>query len=143
MNNDNNTFNLYGFVATDIKYGIYDKNDSSRESWARLYLGLNNKYRKNNVEYVPIVLFGKNAEEVFDTLRKGSTMAVKGHISYDSYTKKDGSKENSVSLIVDEVDLTMNRVFKKEKDSVKAELTEENNIAQENEKILDDNYDYS
>lgn len=46
--------------------------------------------------------FGKLAENITASIRKGDTVIVVGRIEQDEYTKKDGTKGKSTALIVDE-----------------------------------------
>lgn len=50
-----------------------------------------------------VVVFGKLAENVSNSIKKGTTVIVVGRLEQDEYTKKDGTKAKSISLIADEV----------------------------------------
>jgi len=48
-------------------------------------------------------VFSKLAENVANTLGKGSTVIIVGRYEQDEFTKKDGTKGKSVKVIADEV----------------------------------------
>lgn len=50
-----------------------------------------------------VVVFGKLAENVVNTISKGTTVIVVGRLEQDEYQKKDGTKGKSINLIADEV----------------------------------------
>lgn len=50
-----------------------------------------------------IVVFGKLAENVANTISKGVTVIIAGRLEQDEYTKKDGTKGKSINVIADEV----------------------------------------
>lgn len=50
-----------------------------------------------------VVVFGKLAENVSNSINKGTTVIVVGRLEQDEYQKKDGTKGKSINLIADEV----------------------------------------
>lgn len=58
---------------------------------------------KKKTTWHNITVFNKLAENVANTIGKGSTVIIVGRYEQDEYTKKDGTKGKSVKVIADEV----------------------------------------
>lgn len=58
---------------------------------------------KKKTTWHNITVFSKLAENVANTISKGSTVIVVGRYEQDEFTKKDGTKGKSLKLIADEV----------------------------------------
>ena len=61
----------------------------------------NSKEKKNEADFIPIVLWGKAAESLAAYLTKGTQVAVIGRISVRSYEAKDGTKRYVTEVIAD------------------------------------------
>lgn len=61
----------------------------------------NSKEKKNEADFIPIVLWGKRAESLATYLTKGTQVAVAGRISVRSYEAKDGSKRYVTEVVAD------------------------------------------
>jgi len=58
---------------------------------------------KKKTTWWDIIVFGKLAENVANTINKGTSILVSGRLEQEDYTKKDGTKGTSRKLIADEV----------------------------------------
>ncbi len=58
---------------------------------------------KKKTTWHNITVFAQLAENVANTIAKGSTVIIVGRYEQDEYTKKDGTKGKSVKVIADEV----------------------------------------
>jgi single-strand DNA-binding protein len=58
---------------------------------------------KKKTTWHNITVFSKLAENVANTIAKGSTVIIVGRYEQDEFTKKDGTKGKSVKVIADEV----------------------------------------
>lgn len=58
---------------------------------------------KKKTTWHNITVFSKLAENVANTITKGSTVIIVGRYEQDEFTKKDGTKGKSLKLIADEV----------------------------------------
>jgi single-strand DNA-binding protein len=58
---------------------------------------------KKKTTWHNITVFSKLAENVANTISKGSTVIIVGRYEQDEFTKKDGTKGKSVKVIADEV----------------------------------------
>lgn len=61
----------------------------------------NAKDKKNNAVFIPVVLWGKSAENLAQYLVKGTQVAVAGKISTRSYDAKDGTKRYVTEVVAD------------------------------------------
>lgn len=55
------------------------------------------------------VCFGKRADGLAKVLSKGQKIAVSGHLRYNSWEAKDGSKRSKVEVVVDDVEFMSQR----------------------------------
>lgn len=74
---------------------------------ARHSLAVDRRMNRNNpdgqtADFIKCVAFGKNAEFAEKYLKKGTKVAVVGHIQTSSYTNKDGVKVYTTEVVVDE-----------------------------------------
>ena len=61
----------------------------------------NSKEKKNDADFIPIVLWGRSAESLAQYLVKGTQVAVAGRISTRSYDAKDGTKRYVTEVVAD------------------------------------------
>ena len=61
----------------------------------------NSKEKKNEADFIPVVLWGKSAENLAQYLVKGTQVAVAGRISTRSYEAKDGSKRYVTEVVAE------------------------------------------
>lgn len=55
-------------------------------------------------DFINIVAFGQTAENINKFFKKGSRMALEGHINTGSYDDKDGKKVYTTDVVVDSFD---------------------------------------
>lgn len=58
---------------------------------------------KKKTTWWDIIVFGKLAENVANTINKGTSVLITGRLEQEEYTKKDGTKGTTRKLIADEV----------------------------------------
>jgi single-strand DNA-binding protein len=63
----------------------------------------NPQTKQNEADFIPIVIWGKQAESVANYMVKGSLMAVCGRIQTRSYDAKDGTKRYVTEVVASEV----------------------------------------
>jgi len=71
-----------------------------------LTLAVDRKFSKDNqkeADFVPIVVWGKQAESTANYMSKGKLMGVSGRIQIRNYDAKDGSKRYVTEVVADEV----------------------------------------
>ena len=59
------------------------------------------KRDKDNVDFIPITVFGKQAKAVVEHCGKGSRVLVTGALRINNYEDKNGVKKISVEVIAD------------------------------------------
>ena len=97
----NNTI-LYGRISKDIECK-YSQSGVARASFG---LAVNRKYATadKNVDFFNITAFGKKAEVLEKYFRKGSRIVIYCHPQQEQYTRRDGTKVDTVSFILDDFD---------------------------------------
>ena len=90
----------------EIRYSQGDKPTAT----ARYDLAVNRTFKDADgnygVDYIHCVAFGRNAEFAEKWLKKGTQIAVEGHIQTGSYTNKDGAKVYTTDIVVEKHEFT-------------------------------------
>ena len=61
----------------------------------------NSKKQQREADFIPVVVYGKQAESLANYLSKGSPAAVSGRIQTRSYDAKDGTKRYVTEVVAD------------------------------------------
>lgn len=61
----------------------------------------NTKTGQREADFIPIVIWGKQAESVANYMSKGSQIAISGRIQTRSYDAKDGTKRYVTEVVAD------------------------------------------
>lgn len=83
----------------DVRYTV------NKRAWARFSVAVNYRYRdqsgefKDGVDYVPVAVWGNQAEACGKYLKKGSPVLIEGRISTRNYDAKDGSGKRYVTEV--------------------------------------------
>lgn len=67
---------------------------------AKFTLAVTRDYKKDEVDFIKCVAFGKLAETVSKYVGKGKKVAVNGRLQTGSFTNKKGDKVNTSDVIV-------------------------------------------
>ncbi|EJE7236588.1 single-stranded DNA-binding protein [Clostridium botulinum] len=73
---------------------------------SRIILAVQRRYKKEGQEeadFVPVVIWGKQAEAIATHQKKGRLIAVSGRIQTRNYEAKDGTKRYVTEVIAEEV----------------------------------------
>lgn len=73
---------------------------------SRITLAIQRKYKKEGQEeadFIPIVIWGKQAEAIATHQKKGRLIAVSGRIQTRNYEAKDGTKIYVTEVIAEEI----------------------------------------
>ena len=62
----------------------------------------NTKTGQNEADFIPVVIWGKQAESTANYMSKGSQIAISGRIQTRSYDAKDGSKRYVTEVVADQ-----------------------------------------
>jgi len=93
-----------GNIGKDVDFKTFDNGNSL----AKFSLATNDFYKNSKGEKVQetqwhnIVAWGKTAEYINQSLKKGHEVLVKGKLKYSSYEDKDGIKRYNCDVVVDE-----------------------------------------
>lgn len=71
---------------------------------ARFTLAINRPTKDNKADFIQIMAFGKQAENVAAYLKKGNQCAVNGSIRTGSYVNKDGQKVYTTDVYANNVE---------------------------------------
>lgn len=63
----------------------------------------NSKTGKKGADFIPVVVYGKRAENLAQYTLKGSQIAIEGRIKTGSYDAKDGTKRYTTEVIASKV----------------------------------------
>ena len=64
----------------------------------------NSKSGEKTADFIPVVIWGKQAENTAQYMSKGSQIAISGRISVRSYDAKDGTKRYVTEVVADNVE---------------------------------------
>lgn len=95
-----NHVSVIGRIVRDIK----TESSTNGTTYLRNAIAVDRRGKNNETDFFNITAFGKTAEFLERYFKKGSKVAISGHLQSDSYTDKNGNKVTSVSIIVDEAD---------------------------------------
>ncbi len=80
---------------------------SSGTPYTRFSIAINRQYANENGEketdFINILVWRKQAENVCNFLDKGSQVAIEGRIQTGNYTDKDGNNRNSFEVVADNI----------------------------------------
>lgn len=62
----------------------------------------NSKTGQREADFIPVVIWGKQAENTATYMSKGSQMSIRGRIQTRSYEAKDGSKRYVTEVVADQ-----------------------------------------
>ncbi len=65
-------------------------------------VAVNRSRDKEKADFIDVQAWRHHARFISQYFRKGSMIAIQGHIETDSYTDKNGNKRKSVKIVVDE-----------------------------------------
>lgn len=87
------------------------KNLPNGQALLRLNLATNERYKgadgewKDNTQWHPVVVWGKQAEKLAAQVTKGSGLVVEGRLVQRTYESKDGERRYSTEVVVNEYQL--------------------------------------
>lgn len=71
---------------------------------ARFGIAVDRRGKDQKADFFNVTAFNKTAQFVEKYLKKGTKIAIGGHLQMDEYTNKDGQKVTNVIIIADEVE---------------------------------------
>jgi single-strand DNA-binding protein len=110
-----NSINLTGNICNDLEL----KSTQSGKSVITLNLAVKRPFAKDTTDFIPLVVWDKNAEYLSRYARKGSKIAVSGKLTTRKYQDKDGNNRTAFEVVCDAVELM---------DIIKGEVTATNTM---------------
>lgn len=74
---------------------------------AKFTIAVDRRFKRDgqpSADFIPVVVFGKSAENCGKFIRKGRLVAVSGRIQTGSWDDQDGKRHYTTDVIADEVD---------------------------------------
>ncbi|MBW9154252.1 single-stranded DNA-binding protein [Clostridium estertheticum] len=74
---------------------------------ATFTVAVNRRFKREgqpDADFIPVVVFGKQAEATANYMAKGKLLSVSGNIQTRNYEAKDGTRRYVTEVIADEVD---------------------------------------
>lgn len=76
---------------------------------ARFTVAVNRRFKPEEADFIPCVVFGKTAEFLEKYFRKGQRIGLNGRIQTGSYTNQEGSKVYTTDVVVENVEFVESR----------------------------------
>ena len=93
---------LIGRLTKDIDL----RKSQNGHSYAKFILAVNRRFKKENeqsADFISCTVIGKQADNMYQYLRKGSQVAIEGRIETGSY-EKNGQRIYTTDVVVERVD---------------------------------------
>ncbi len=103
MNNLRNHVFLIGRLGKDVEFTQFDNGNHI----ARVSLATNENYKKNDewvqeTQWHRLIAWGKTAEKLANSAKKGSELALQGKLKYGTYEDKNGVVRDYAEIVVQE-----------------------------------------
>lgn len=95
-----NTVVLQGVLATNPIVSEFSNNSVSAKFVVAADISLQNC---SQASFIPVVAYGETAKFVYENLKKGSLINVKGKFQQCSYINKNGKKNSITEIIASEI----------------------------------------
>lgn len=102
-----NKVQLVGHVGQDPEL----KQVGSGQQLLRISVATNERFRtaegewKEDTQWHPVTVWGKQAERLARTIRKGSGLVIEGRLVHRSYETKEGEKRYSTEVVLSDYHL--------------------------------------
>lgn len=93
-----NKFEFLGRLTKDIEI-VTAKNG---KNFVKFTVAVDRKSDKEKTDFIDCVAFGKLAETLLKYVEKGNRILIEGELNINFYDDKDGKKQKSVSVLVND-----------------------------------------
>lgn len=100
-----NTINLTGNICNDIEL----KSTTTGKSVVTFNLAVKRPFTKDTTDFIPVVVWDKNAEYLNNYARKGSKIAVSGKLTTREYKDNNGYNRKVFEVVADNVEILDSR----------------------------------
>lgn len=123
-----NSINLIGNITKDIDL----RSTTSGKSVVELNIAVNG-IGENEVVYIPVVVWEKQAENVARYCSKGSKIGVSGKLIQSEYTSQDGTKRRITKVQANHIEFLNKPVGKKEEQDLLEDFSDDVTITDDSE----------
>lgn len=123
-----NSINLIGNITKDIDL----RSTTSGKSVVELNIAVNG-IRENEVVYIPVVVWEKQAENVAKYCSKGSKIGVSGKLIQNEYETQDGTKRRITKVQANHIEFLTKPVEKKESNDPLEDFSDDVTITDDSE----------
>ena len=95
---------------------------------ARYTLAVDRKFKREGeqtADFIPCIVFGRNAEFAQKYLTKGKKIAVVGRIQTGSYTNRDGQKVYTTDVVVEDQEFAESKASEHSENSSNTDRTDD------------------
>lgn len=94
-----NAVQIIGNISTEIDI----KATPSGKFVAQFNIAVNNPYNREKTSFLPVEVWGKNAENTSEYCTKGSKVGIVGHIEVDQW-ERDGERKYKTKVVASSVE---------------------------------------
>lgn len=123
-----NSINLIGNITKDIDL----RSTTSGKSVVELNIAVNG-IGENEVVYIPVVVWEKQAENVAKYCSKGSKIGVSGKLIQNEYETQDGTKRRITKVQANHIEFLTKTVEKKESNDPLEDFSDDVTITDDSE----------
>ena len=96
-----NNINLIGNLVHDPELKTLPNSDNMVTKFT---IAVQRPFKRDEVDYIPIIVWGKQAESCATYLAKGKKAGVTGYLTIRSYEAKDGTKKYVAEVTANQVE---------------------------------------
>lgn len=96
-----NSINITGNICNDLEL----KSTQNGKSVLTFNVAVKRPYTKDTTDFIPLVVWEKNAEFLHRYGKKGSKIAVSGKLTTRKYQDKEGNNRTAFEVVCDSVEL--------------------------------------
>ena len=89
-----NSIQVIGNISTDIEL----KATHSGKFVASFNIAVNSPFNKDKTSFIPVEIWGKNAENTSNFCSKGSKVGIVGHVEVDQW-ERDGQRKSKTKIV--------------------------------------------
>lgn len=94
-----NSVQLIGNISNDIDLSA----TPSGKFVAKFNIAVNNPYNREKTSFLPVEIWGKNAENTAEYCSKGSKVGIVGHIEVDQW-ERDGKRQYKTKIVASSIE---------------------------------------
>jgi single-strand DNA-binding protein len=96
--------NYSAYIGNLTKDPVLEKRGENKTSFTRITVAVKRPGRDAGADFIPIQVWGAQAENVCKYLSKGRQVAVEAHTQTGSYTDKEGKTVYTIDIVANRVE---------------------------------------